>query len=845
MLSRFALTVRRLACRAVVFAAALTLAAGLAFAQQAQPAQQPQPAQQQQQDQQAQPPQQVQAIPQAPEVPEAGKAARAYEQLRGELDKIRKDIAVPTITPEELGQKRQAAEKIRADALAAQADLRKPLDDVDAQLTKLGKPPGKGESEAPAVAAERKRLNDAVEKLQGSSKQLGVLAVDADQAAASAANLQRDQFIRRIFEPSRSVLNPLLWYGGFSTVGAFAQRAGIFVKTALVPGVNAERTLSPTMGLTLASAIALLCIIIAWRVNLRFMRRSAIAQPDHLQRLWRAVWATVATVAVLIAGVLIAQLVIKLTGGVNMRFERVMLAFERGLVSFGIKVALAVGILAPRNPGWRLVNVSDQTAGKMTGVITILAFVFSLAHVVSTMANTLFLPIEFTVGWSAGIAIAYIVLIAALLRLSRSGGEAVADGGTARHYYFGWTAYVFHLLWGVVLMAAVALLFGYVALAHYLLQKLIETSVVITMLYLLHHLMDAGMEASLDPRTLPGRFLRSSLSLGEAGTRRIGLVLSTIVDVGLVLVGVPLVLALWALTWIDYSSWLQTIFYGFKVGDITIQPDAILLGLGIFLVGLIGARLFTLWLERRVLAHTKMDAGLRNSVLTGANYAAILLVAAIGVSAAGVNFSNLAIIAGALSVGIGFGLQSIVNNFVSGLILLAERPIQVGDWIAVSGGEGYVKKINVRSTEIETFDRGSVIIPNSTLISESVLNWTHTDAIGRARIAVGVSYNADPEKVEQVLLECARANKRVLSYPQPYVVFRDFGASSLDFELRVYIPDVNYVLTVGSELRFAIFKALKDAGIEIPFPQRDVHVKSMPGPMPPPPPEAPARKRKT
>ncbi len=778
-------------------------------------------------------------------MPEAGKAARTYEQLRGELDKIRKDVAVPTITPEELAQKRQAAEKIRADVLAAQADLRKPLDDLNAQLTKLGPAPGKDESEAAPVAAERKRLNDALEKLQGSSKQLGVLAVDAEQVAASAANLQRDQFIKRIFEPSRSVLNPLLWYEAISAIGTFAQRTGILVKAALTSAPDANRMFTPAMGLTLAFVIALLCIGIAWRVNLRFMRQSAIAQPDHLQRLWRAVWTTVATVAVLIIGVIIAQLVIKLTGGVNLRFERVIQGLERGLVSFGVKLALAVGILAPRNPGWRLVNVSDQTARKMTGVITILAFIFSLAHVVSTMADTLFLPIEFTVGWSAGVAVAYVMLIAVLLRLSRGGGEPVAEEGTARQYYFGWTAYVFHLLWGVVLIATVSLLFGYVALAHFLLQKLIETSVVVTILYLLHHLMDAGVAASLDPRTLPGRFLRHTVSLEEAGTRRLGLLLSTVVDVGLVVVGVPLILALWALTWIDYSSWLQTVFYGFKVGDITVEPDTILLGIAIFVIGLGAARLFTMWLDRRVLAHTQMDAGVRNSVLTGANYASILVAAAIGVSAAGFSFDKLAIIAGALSLGIGFGLQSIVNNFVSGLILLAERPIRVGDWIAVSGGEGTVKKINVRSTEIETFDRGSVIIPNSSLISDAVLNWTHTDAIGRARIAVGVAYNSDPEQVEKILMECARANKRVLSYPQPYVVFRDYGASSLDFEVRVYIPDVNYVLTVGSELRFAIFKALKEAGIEIPFPQRDVHVKSMPQAMPEPPAEAPAREPKT
>ena len=196
----------------------------------------------------------------------------------------------------------------------------------------------------------------------------------------------------------------------------------------------------------------------------------------------------------------------------------------------------------------------------------------------------------------------------------------------------------------------------------------------------------------------------------------------------------------------------------------------------------------------------------------------------------GLDLSNIALVAGALSVGIGFGLQSIVNNFVSGLILLAERPIKTGDWVVVGGDQGYVRKISVRATKIETFDRATVIVPNAELISNRVMNWMHDGSMGRIIIPVGVSYDADPEQVREILLRIADESEYVSSYPGPSVFFMDFGASSLDFELRCYIQDINSSLSAKSALRFAIFKAMKEAGIEIPFPQQDIHVRSLSAP---------------
>ena len=247
----------------------------------------------------------------------------------------------------------------------------------------------------------------------------------------------------------------------------------------------------------------------------------------------------------------------------------------------------------------------------------------------------------------------------------------------------------------------------------------------------------------------------------------------------------------------------------------------------VFLAIVAVTRMLQRTLNEKVFPRTRFDMGVRNSLSMALGYVGFAIAMLIGINALGLDLSNLAIIAGALSVGIGFGLQAIVNNFVSGLILLVERPVKVGDWVIVGGYEGTVKRISVRATEIETFDRQSVIIPNSELISSAVGNWTHKDRLCRIIIDVGVAYGSDTAKVREVLLACAEANPHVLKQPAPYVLFRNFGDSSLDFQLRCFLTDIDYFLRVPSDLRFTIDEAFRKESIEIPFPQRDLHVKSV------------------
>ena len=267
---------------------------------------------------------------------------------------------------------------------------------------------------------------------------------------------------------------------------------------------------------------------------------------------------------------------------------------------------------------------------------------------------------------------------------------------------------------------------------------------------------------------------------------------------------------------------------GISIGKVQISLLQIAIAVLVFLALIFLTKVVQRTTQTRFLNRLRVDDGVQNSLKTLIGYVGLVIAFFTGVSLLGFDLSNLAIIAGALSVGIGFGLQSIVNNFVSGLILLFERPIKVGDWVVTTSGEGIVKNISVRSTEIETFDRSSILVPNSELISNSVTNRTHKNRLGRVTVIVGVAYKEDPETILRLLSEVPLRVELALETPEPQTVFTGFGDSSLDFELRFFIDDVTQALTARTQARVAIFNVFKEAGVEIPFPQRDIHVRSAP-----------------
>lgn len=282
----------------------------------------------------------------------------------------------------------------------------------------------------------------------------------------------------------------------------------------------------------------------------------------------------------------------------------------------------------------------------------------------------------------------------------------------------------------------------------------------------------------------------------------------------------------------DFSQILgtiQKIFYEtpiFSVGEKDITLSNLITAFLLVIVSIVLSKWVRAALKRRVLPRTKIDPGLEYAFLRFVHYAIIVFGAYIGLTAIGLPVGALVGVLAVLGVGIGFGLQNLASNFISGLIMLVERPVKVGDRITVEDVWGDVTQINLRTTVVTTPDNVSIIIPNAKLLENNVINWTYGDRSVRIRVPVGVAYGTDPDIVTRILVEAANNNPRVLDEPDPSVWFEEFGDSSLNFLLLCWIPSADLKEVLNNELNREINRLLKENGVEIPFPQRDLHLRS-------------------
>jgi small-conductance mechanosensitive channel len=309
--------------------------------------------------------------------------------------------------------------------------------------------------------------------------------------------------------------------------------------------------------------------------------------------------------------------------------------------------------------------------------------------------------------------------------------------------------------------------------------------------------------------------LAVSIGIEHQSLSLVSVLLSGIANAVFFVLAILLILAPWGVQSADVPSGLRAAYFGLQVGGISLSLSGVATALIIFGLCYGATRAIQRWLDSRLLPQTHLDIGLRNSIKTSLGYLGFIIALLLALSYLGLNFERLAIVAGALSVGIGFGLQTIVNNFLSGLILLWERVIRVGDWIVIGDEQGLVRRINVRATEIETFDRALVIVPNANFVTGVVKNWVRTGRGGRLNIPLALGLGADPEKIRDTMLTSANAHELVVADPAPQVFFTNITLTSLNFELFAFVADVSTISRVKSDLYFDLVKRLKAAGIDI------------------------------
>jgi len=752
--------------------------------------------------------------------------ADALDTWEAEIKAHEAAIAAETTSESDLRKIPEQLEDLRESIVAQRGPVAAKLQDARERLARLGPPPAEdAPKESEEVAAQRKRLEAEVAAIDGRLKRADILFLRANQLTNAANNERRQRFMDALFEPVPNFYSYVL-------PNAFARLPRQL--TAYVSEGESRLSLLWDKGIV-AVILIFAAPILGYALARRFItnmaaridakQRAAKTDDPTLQE--RGAWALRLTVRSSLpfwVGLLVLYLAAVATG---MTEPSASGFFTKALLAAAWAVYLVFLVrhsLVPDDKLWQVVPAHGRTAWPVAILLWTLIAVW-LVDVLLAFADTIvFTSYQVSILRSAFFALLYALLgtVILILRTIQTGPVMRKDGLS------GWRAWLYSIAAIAAGVVFFAVILGYESLARFIGMHAVSTAGVIWAMYLLHLAAESISSVSV----ISGQTLDEGVDEEEErdapSLLTIRIIVSLLLDITILAVGITILLLLWRFDWVEVRSWIQAAFFGFQFGNLHISLQSVLIALGVFAVGLLLTRFVQRWVAERVFAGRHSESGLYESIKIGIGYLGFVLAALAGVSYLGFDFSNIAIVAGALSVGIGFGLQSIFNNFISGLILLVERPIKAGDYIEVGGLEGTVKKISVRSTEIETVHRRSVIIPNATLITDPVVNWMHLDRSCRLDIPIGVDYDTDVERLRSTLLRVAERYRGVLKSPPPIVYFAGFGESSLDFELRVFLRDVGLRLKTLSDLRFAILQALREEGISIPFPQRDLHVKGGP-----------------
>ncbi len=708
----------------------------------------------------------------------------------------------------------QLVEK-RAAFLAVQDASRERVAALRRQIEALGPPPEEGDTEPPEIAERRTALNEQLSRVAAPG-------ITADEAFRRADGLIRtiDRVLRErdadaLMTLWPSPVNPANWLAGVDAV--FSSGFTVYGEALgnwRDPAVRVEfRSNLPVM--IGAIMLALLLLMRGRRFAEQVTQRLQEGAQSRRGQQAMALLTSLSQIIVPLAGVFLLVLALEVTG----------LLGETGSATVSAFVVAGIYYLTARWLGGQIFTRAElaysplrlprerrregRFMASLTGLflgLYALVNAFIEPDVQTDAANAV---ISFPLLVLAGVVLFRIGQLL-LLHARQSVQKAAEAEEPAQASFFDRLVGVLGRIAMVLGIGAPVLAgIGYVQAAEALLFPAIESLGLMGLLVLLQRMV--------------GDIYAAITGGGEEATEAL---IPALIGFGLALLSLPVFLLIWGVRTSELLEIWQVVREGFVIGETRISPTNLLSFLIIFAIGYTVTRIIQGALGSTVLPKTSLDRGGQKAVVSGTGYVGIFLAAVIAFSTAGIDLSALALVAGALSVGIGFGLQNVVSNFISGIILLVERPIAEGDWIEVGGTMGIVRAISVRSTVIETFDRTDVIVPNADLISGTVTNWTHHNNTGRLIVKVGVAYTSDTREVERILREVAEAQPIVALNPPPSVVFLDFGADALEFEVRCILRDVNFIMKVRSDMNHEIARRFREAGIEIPFAQRDIWLRN-------------------
>lgn len=725
---------------------------------------------------------------------------------------------------------------VQRDAKAARDALDPQLKQVDGRLAQLGEVP-EGATEARDIAQQRKAMTQQRADVASAIARANLLADNAKQLSADIEKMRVTQFSEELARKVNSPLSPSLWRQFATHVPADIHRLVLLYRqgeTTARKAIARHGWSAPLTGLVLA-----LLMFFPLRLWLRALgRRYAASEraPDgRLRRSGLAVW--LLAVGTLLPGFAAVVLVASLEsiGAIPPRLQQLALHFQVATFVAAFITALSACLLVPKRPSWRLLALDDSAAWRLRKYAwgaAGLTFIGILLVEINRASRTSEIT---TVAVDGLVAITYMALIIAILvslaRLHRrQAAEAAAkldaqegDGkpkGVPRRS--GWIVLARVAGHVVVAAAVIATLLGYLNFALFVAQQLVWGAVVLLAASLLLKFADDLATTMLSPNSQVGQTIVLTTGLSGARVEQAGVLLSAVLRIGVILLAV-LALAVPFGNLNAFYGGLDALSGGLKIGETTLKPSSVVYALLVFLVVWAVMQAFQRWLTETYLPKTELDAGARNSISTVTRYLGIIAAVLWGLTALGIGFEKLALVVSALSVGIGFGLQAITQNFVSGLILLAERPVKIGDWVKLGDQEGDIKRISVRSTEIQVGDKSTLIVPNSELITKTIRNMTMGNAQGRIQIQFSVPLSTDVAAVRQILLDTYAAHVAVLADPAPSVFIDSIANGQIAINSFAYVSGPRAVYGVRSDLYFNMLQSFAAAGIALSSPT-DIHL---------------------
>ncbi|MBA3910634.1 MAG: DUF3772 domain-containing protein [Rhodobacter sp.] len=727
-----------------------------------------------------------------------------YDDWERMAERAEAEVANRNSLTERLEEIRGQLAKWRAALLAAQSANSARIGTVRQQLDALGPAPAEGETEAEEISKRRQELAGQLVRLQAP----GIAAEEAYRRAngliAEIDRTQRDRQADQLLQLWPSPVNPANWPEAAIGLSDTLLRLWDEAATAWTDK-RARAEFFDNMPLILVLLVVALALVVYVR---RWVEQFSERLLSGASARGRDLWGLLASTGGVILPTLgmVALSAALMASGMPGEIGQSIIA-ELPLAGFMVFAAAWLGARAfpltqaedavlPLPPERR---AEGRFLSVLMGLIPAAEALRSAAMDAQAYSDATTAVMSFPILLTGGLIL---LRVGRVLRKSREQADR---------------SYVLRLLFllarGVSVIGfagPVLAAFGYVQAASALIYPAILSLGLITLLFILQRMIGDAW----------------ALIVKSDDKGRDALV-PVLVGFVMTLAALPVFALIWGARAADLTELWTRFSGGFQIGTTRISPTNFMVFAGIFVIGYMLTRLFQGALRNTILPKTSMDQGGQTALVAGVGYVGIFLAALVAVRSAGLDLSGLAIVAGALSVGIGFGLQNIVSNFISGVILLIERPVSEGDWIEVGGVQGVVKSISVRSTRIQTFDRNDVIVPNADLITGQVTNWTRFNLSGRLIVPVGVDFGSDTRKVERILREIAEAQPLAILKPPPIVALMGFSADAIQFEIRLILRDVNFSLAVRSEINHRIVERFAAEGIEIPFSQTDVSLRNV------------------